>query len=226
MRARNFTLCLAAACAATACQRDDADSAVEENVPAAEVAAPAGPSDVAIDISRMPQTLLDSARAGYGRDTAAVGRAVRSGAAYARRQGEQASEAARTALDRSAHELDSLAAAYAAGARHTEASFDSAFARLEQAMGLRHVASSLDAWATEQRTRAGEELEAAADNLERGARNVNVELDEQAARAVADARAVATRLRETAEVSAADYERTVEQLDARLRALGQRIRRN
>lgn len=123
------------------------------------------------------------------------------------RDAERTSRTARAALARSAAELDST------------------YARLEHVEGLLHLVNALDAWADQQHARAGEELQTAADNLERGAKYVHLELDARALSAAANARAAATRLLQSDELAADEFWQVTDALDTELRTLGARIRR-
>ena len=105
------------------------------------------------------------------------------------------------------------------------AELDSTFARLEKVEGLLHLVNAVDAWDARQHARAGKELQHAADNLERGARRVHLELDSAAAGAAANARATARRLQQSDELGADEFWQATDKLDAALRSLGARIGR-
>jgi hypothetical protein len=124
-----------------------------------------------------------------------------------RRDAEKTSRAARAALTRSVAELDST------------------FARLEKLEGLLHLVNALDAWDARQHARAGKQLQQAADNLERGARRVHLELDSADLAAAANARATAIRLQQSGELGADEFWQVTDKLDAALRSLGARIGR-
>jgi len=124
-----------------------------------------------------------------------------------RRDAEKASRIARAALKRSAAELDST------------------FARLEHVEGLMHLMNALDAWDEQQPARAGAELQTAADNLERGAKYVHLELDARTLATTANARAAARRLQQSGQVAAGEFWQLTGELDAELRSLGAKIGR-
>ena len=170
-----------------------------------------------------PQVLRDSARASIGRDSAAMTRALRSAADFARRQADRANQTAKEAYIRSAAEMDTLAASISAGVKRSEQTVDSAFARLNYAEGLDHMAEAMNAWAAHQRSQAAEELQAATDNLERAAQDARVKLDARTTKAAAAARGLAGRMKEAAELEDQEVRRTMSELDARLRQLGARI---
>jgi hypothetical protein len=172
-----------------------------------------------------PQKLRDSARASIGRDSAAVTRALRSAADFARQQADRANQIAQDAYIRSAAEMDTLASSISAGAKRTEQTVDSAFARLNYAEGLDHMAEAMNAWAAQQRSRAAEELQAAADNTERAAEEARVKLDTRTNKAIADARNLAGRMKQAAELEDQEVRRTMSELDGHLRQLGARIER-
>jgi hypothetical protein len=119
--------------------------------------------------------------------------------------------------------MDTLATSISAGVKRTEQTVDSAFARLNYAEGLDHMAEAMNARAAQQRSRAAEELQVAADNLERAAQDARVKLDARTTKAVADARGLAGRMKKAAELEDQEVQRTMSELDARLRQLGARI---
>ncbi len=109
--------------------------------------------------------------------------------------------------------------------RRSNAQLDSTLARLEHVEGLLHLVKALDAWDAQQHASAGKELRAAADNLERGARHAHLELGARALAATANARAAARRLQQSGALEADEFWRLADELNAELRALGERIRR-
>jgi hypothetical protein len=229
MKTPTCVTALAAICAllaAGACKK------TEEARPAAETVSPAEPAPAAAgDVGTLTtgqrewEALLDTVRANVDRDTAATARALRSAAASVRREAAEANDSARAALTRSADELDSLGASIARGTKRTAASLDSAFARLEHSEALSHLANAMDAWAQQQRTRASEELQAAADNLERAANDARVTLDAAATRAADGARDIAERLRKGVELTDAEFRATAAELEKQVRRVGARIPR-
>jgi vacuolar-type H+-ATPase catalytic subunit A/Vma1 len=216
--------------AAGACKKSDEARPAGDTVAPAEpapAAAPAAAGDVGTLTAgqREWEALLDTIRANVDRDTAATARALRSAAASVRREAAEANENARTALTRSADELDSLGASIARGTKRTAASLDSAFARLEYSEALSRLANATDAWAKQQHTRASEELQAAANNFDRAANDAKVKLDAAATKAADDARDIAERLRTGAEVTDAEFRKAAAELEKQVRRVGARITR-
>ncbi|HEU4994942.1 MAG TPA: hypothetical protein VFT29_08980 [Gemmatimonadaceae bacterium] len=117
------------------------------------------------------------------------------------------SKAARAALKRSTAELDST------------------HARLEHVEGLLHLVNALDAWDVQERARAAKELQTAADNLERGAKYLRLELNARGIAAAANARAAARRMQQPGALAADEFWHVTDALDAELRSLGARIKR-
>jgi len=93
---------------------------------------------------------------------------------------------------------------------------------LNYAEGLDQMAEAMNALAAQQRFQTAEELQAAADNLERAAQDARIKLDARTTKAVADARGLAGRMKEAAELEDQEVRRTMSELDARLRQLGAR----
>ena len=219
MPARIRATTLAALCSllvSSACKRG------QESRAPVETATSAG----SIEVSQGDwQPVLDAARASFHRDRSATARTLRSAAVVVRREAHDANETGGDALTRSANELDSLAASISRGAERSGKSLEVAFARLEHAEALNRVASATGAWATQERTRAGEELQAGAEHFQRAAKNAGIQLDARATKAAADARALARRLNEAVGVTANEFLRTVTALDTQIRRLGARIAR-
>jgi len=226
-------ICMTALAAVYALLAAGACKKSEEARPAGDTVAPAEPAPAAAagDVGTLTagqrewKALLDTVRANVDRDTAATARALRSAAASVRRDAAEANENARAALTRSADELDSLGASIARGTKRTAASLDSAFARLEYSEALSRLANATEAWAKQQRTRASEELQAAADNFDRAANDAKVTLDPAGTKAAADARDIAERLRTGAEVTDAEFRKTAAELEKQMRRVGARITR-
>jgi hypothetical protein len=228
MRTRTCTTTLAAVyslLAASACRPGEDARATAETATGATQTPAAEERTSYIATEEEWQARFDTVRMTFTRDTAAAAAALRSAAATARREAAEASEATKAALTRSADELDSLAAGVSRRARRSQRSLDSAFARLEQAEGLNRLAHATDAWAKEQHARAGENLSAAADYLERSAKIADVKLDAAATKAATDARVVNDRLRQSAQVTTDEFRKTADELNAELRKLGDRIAR-
>jgi len=231
MHARTGTITLAALCsllAASACKaKEEARSTIDTVKPAEP--APAAPPTSTGEVGPLAtaekqwQILLDSVRTDVGGDSAAAARKLHSAATAVRREADEASEAARTALTRSADELDSLGASIGRGTKRTAQSVDSAFARLEQAETLNRLAKATDAWAKQQRERAGEELQAAADSYQRAANDAQAKLDADATKVLADARNINERLKKAASVTDEEFRKTTAELEKRARSLGERI---
>jgi hypothetical protein len=105
-----------------------------------------------------------------------------------------------------------------------EASRDRVLARLQHIEGRLHLVKAVDAWDVNELARAGMELLTAADNLERGARYVRLELDARALAAAANARAAARRL-QSGKLATEEFWQVTDALDAELRTLEARIGR-
>jgi hypothetical protein len=231
MHARTGTIIPAALCsllAASACKpKEGARSTIDTVKPAepAPAATPTATGEVGplATAEKQWQILLDSVRADVGRDSAAAARKLHSAATAVRREANEASEATRTALTRSADELDSLGASIERGTKRTAQSVDSAFARLEQAETLNRLAKATDAWAKQQRERAGEELQAAADSYERAATGAKAKLDTGATTVLAGVRDINERLKKAANVTDDEFRKTTAELEKRARSLGDRI---
>jgi hypothetical protein len=171
------------------------------------------------------QPALDAARASFKRDGSATARTLRSAAIVVRQEAREANDVGGLWLTRSANELDSLAVSLSSGAKRSERSLDSAFARLEHAEALNRIANATGEWAKQDRARAGKELTSGVEHFERAAENVGIDLDARATQAAADARELGRRLSDGAAATTNEFLRTVTALDTQVRRLGDRIAR-
>lgn len=147
------------------------------------------------DLADEPGRHMDRAREAFlevdAREAAAE---MRKAATYLKITAGQAAAATKRALLRSAHELDVLAHGVEAGTVKSVSELDHAFARAAHALSHHHCAMAERSWAAEQTARAGKQLRAAADNLERAAARTGKALQTATGDAVKDARIVSGKL--------------------------------
>jgi hypothetical protein len=93
---------------------------------------------------------------------------IRKGAAYMKEKAAKASAKGKGELEESARELDKLADDVKKGTVKSVKRIEDAFARAYHALALESHIESTESWAKRERARAGEALEAANKNLERG----------------------------------------------------------
>jgi hypothetical protein len=174
-------------------------SAADPEPPAAPQAAPPGHflvhEELWDNLADEPGRHMDRAREAFlevdAREAAAE---LRKTATYLKITAAQAAAATRHALLRSAHELESLAHAVEAGTVKSVSELDAAFARASHALSHHHCVMAERSWAAEQTARAGKQLRAAADNLERAAQRTGKALQTATGAAVKDARIISGKL--------------------------------
>ncbi len=93
---------------------------------------------------------------------------IKKGAAYMKEKAAKASAKGKRELEESARELDKLADDVKKGTVKSVKRIEDAFARAYHALALESHIESTESWAKRERTRAGDALDAANRNLERG----------------------------------------------------------
>ncbi|HPD55770.1 MAG TPA: hypothetical protein P5294_05505 [Smithellaceae bacterium] len=93
---------------------------------------------------------------------------IKKGAAYMKEKAAKASTKGKGELEESARELDKLADDVKKGTVKSVKRIEGAFARAYHALALESQIESTESWAKRERERAGEALDAANKNLERG----------------------------------------------------------
>lgn len=119
---------------------------------------------------------------------------MRKAAAHLKITAAQAALATRHALLRSAHELETLARRVEAGTVKSVTELDRAFARAAHALSHHHWVMAERSWAAQQSARAGRQLRAAADDLERAASRTGKALESATGTVVKDTRIISGKL--------------------------------
>jgi len=182
-----------------------ADSAVAA---AARANARSAAGDV-ISARREAQALLDSARAAYvaGNCTVAA-KGLRDAATFSLAQADSATGAAKDALASSAAELERLSTRVTRGAVTSVKTLDSVFARTHMAEAWYHQQRAVVAWRGPNGAQAGAELIMVADHLDRAMADAGRVESESAKTAIADARALGSKLAQGIAVQPADVAAT------------------
>jgi hypothetical protein len=119
---------------------------------------------------------------------------IRKAATYLRITAAQAADGSKRALLRSAQELEGLAHRVEAGTVKSVGELDAAFARALHALSHHHCVLAERSWMARQNERAGKQLRAAADNLEKAAARTGRALQTGTAAVVKETRLAAGKL--------------------------------
>jgi hypothetical protein len=185
-------------CASSTWAVEESEQDAPESAPAAD---PVPPGQFLIhevlwdDLADEPGQHMDRARVAFIElDARQAAAELRKAATYLKITAGNAAAATKRALLRSADELDELAHRVEAGTVRTVGELDRAFARASHALSHHHCVIAERSWAARQTTRAGKQLRAAADNLERAAMRTGKALQTATETAVKDARIVSGKL--------------------------------
>ena len=142
-----------------------------------------------------PQQHFSAAIAALAKkDDAAAAREIRKANAFIRLEAARATAGARTRLDQTVLDLDTLADSVAKGGVKDAGQVNQAFARAETALALSHRAKATESWTARQYHKAGYELKAAAHGLETAAGWAGDTVAAGARHTVTDTRALGDRL--------------------------------
>ena len=163
-----------------------------------------------ISARREAQVLLDSARTAYLADNCtAAAKELRDAAAFTLAQADSATGAAKDALASSAAELDRLSTRVTRGAVTSVKTLDSVFARTHLAEARYHHERAVVAWRGPSGAQAGAELIMLADHLDRAISDAGQVASDSSKKAIADARALGSKLAQGAAVLPADVQATL-----------------
>lgn len=147
------------------------------------------------DLSDEPGEHMDRARNAFiAVDAAEAASQIRKTAIYLRITAGHAVDGSKRALIRSAHELEGLAHRVETGTVKSVGELDAAFARALHSLSHHHCVLAERSWMARQNERAGKQLRAAADNLEKAAARTGHALQTATAAVARETRLVAGKL--------------------------------
>ena len=129
---------------------------------------------------------------------------IKKGAAYMKAESEKASEKGKESLAASADELDKLAYDVKKGTVKTAKRINESFARAYAAMALESHIRSTEAWSKKETTKAGDALDSATDDLQRGIAWTGGKIDKGTKETVKKSKELAMKLKEKSSVVADD----------------------
>ncbi len=156
-------------------------------------------------------------------DLGAAAKRLRKAAANLRITSNQADEATKPQLNRSADELDSLAHRVESGKVKSVEELDHPSAVALQRLSRHHYLMAQRLWLQKQRERTGKQLRAAADNLEHAARLSGQEVHTATQTAVKDVRLISGKLVEGMGYGVDEVGKGFESLGKQVESVGNRI---
>ena len=160
------------------------------------------------------QPRLDSARIYFlAKDSRLAAEELTAAAVINREHSANAIEPAKTALLRSADELDRLAARLKDNSLTNVAPLDSAFARVHMAEVQHHCTQAEAAWALRRGGETGAEMLMLVDHFERGARDAGYRIPSATLEHMATVRSIAVMLAQTGTAQTAEVEQALTTID-------------
>lgn len=169
---------------------------------------------------REAQDYLDSARAQFVAHRPAAAKAsLYQAARFTQEQANAGDEPAKTALIKSARELDLLALRIGKRSVGSVSTLDHAFARVQLAETQYHCVRAVKAWHDKDNAATSAELMMLADHLERAAVDAGEPLGPNAKAALTEARDVSSKLAQGVVVAAVDVDGALADIDKQVHAL-------
>ena len=157
------------------------------------------------------------------RDYKSAAEDIRKASAYVRLEADRASGAARRGLDSSAAQLDALARSTERGATRSAQVLAAEFARTNHALALDHRSKAVASWSHDEYAKTGYELKAAADGMDDAAGWLSETAQIDAARTVAETRALGGKLVSGATWTREEVTRGLDTLGRGLDAMGAKV---
>jgi hypothetical protein len=148
---------------------------------------------------------------------------IRIGAAFFELESSRAQGKAKIGLEVSYRDLLKLADNVQAGSVKTEKELDQGFARADHALSQHHYAKASEYWASQEKEKAGHELEAAATHVEYATRWSGTALSEASTAALKSAREVADKMVSGGQHTETDVRKAMDDTGKEIESLGGRI---
>ncbi|MGO9444282.1 MAG: hypothetical protein ACLPXB_05810 [Thiobacillaceae bacterium] len=188
--------------------------------------APTAPSGQAAraGVSEEPQRHFDNAVEAYTKkDYTVAANEIRKAARYLHVEAGRATGNARKALDGSVVELGKLAGSVEKGAVKDERIMDTTFAKADHALALAHRTKAAESWTRREYDKAGDELKAAAHDLDRAAGWAGTKAKAGVSRVVTDTKELGNKLATGATWTRDEVGRGFNALGHALNKFGQKI---
>jgi hypothetical protein len=157
------------------------------------------------------------------KDMKAAADEVRKGAAYLKSEAAAATGKSKEALTASYRELEKLAGEMEKGTVRTVKEMEMAFARAYNALAANSHTKSAEAWAKKESKKAGDDLEAAAGELEKGYAWAGQKAEAGTQKVIDESKALSKKMKEGASQASAETGKAMKSLEDEIRTFGRKI---
>ena len=157
------------------------------------------------------------------KDMKAAANEVRKGAAYLKSEAAAAKGKGKEALSASYRELEKLAGELEKGTVKSVKGMEMAFARAYEALATNSHVKSAEAWSKKEFKKAGDELEAAVDELEKGFAWARQQAEAGTQKAIRESKELSGKLKEGARWASAEASKALKDMEDEIRTFGRRI---
>jgi hypothetical protein len=148
---------------------------------------------------------------------------IKKGAAYMKEKAAKASAKGKGELEESARELDKLADDVKKGTVKSVKRIEDAFARAYHALALESQIESTESWAKRERARAGEALDAANKNLERGLAWAGQKVEENTKKVMRKSEEIALKLKRKGRLITEEVGKGIQDAGKEIEKFGKKI---
>ena len=157
------------------------------------------------------------------KDMKAAAAEVRKGAAYLKSEAAVAKGKGKEALTASYQELEKLAGELEKGTVKTVKEMEMAFARAYNALATNSHVKSAESWAKKEYKKAGDELEAAAGELEKGYIWAEQKAEAGTQKVIDDSKALSKKMKEGTSRASAEVGKAMKDLEDEIKTFGRKI---
>jgi hypothetical protein len=157
------------------------------------------------------------------KDMKAAADEVRNGAAYVKAEASAAKGKAKEALMTSYSELQKLSGELEKGTVKSVKKMEMAFARAYKALAMNSHVKSTEAWSKKESKKAGDYLEAAVGELEKGFAWAGQKAEAGTQRVISESKELSKKLKEGASSASAEAEKALKGMGDQIKTFGQKI---
>jgi hypothetical protein len=176
------------------------------------------------DSKQSVESYFQKARQDYlQKDMKAAAAEVRKGAAYVKSEAAAAKGKTQEALTASYRELEKLAGELEKGTVKSVKKMEMAFARAYKALAMNSHVKSAEAWSKKESQKAGDELEAAVDQLEKGFAWAGQKAQAGTQKVISESKELSKKLKEGASSASAEAKKSLKDMEDEIKTFGQKI---
>ncbi len=157
------------------------------------------------------------------KDMKAASEEVHKAAAWMKSEAAAAKGKGKEALAASSRELEKLAGELKKGTVKSVKEIEMAFARAYNALATNSQVQSMEAWTKKEFKKAGEKLEAAVDELEKGFAWAGQKAEAGTQKVIDESKELSGKMKEGAAKASAETSKTMKDMENEIKALGRRI---